>query len=90
MEILTIIGLISLVSFLGCMEVLSFEKIFRIKWELIIAILLFISMVLTFSIIDTKDYRTFVLFAIPTFLFISWIVNYNKIKEIREFLLRTW
>ena len=80
----------SLVSLLTYTEVIKFEKVLKIKWELIINLLLGISTIITWSLIEKNDYRTWIIALIPTILFIYTLVNYSKIKEVREFLLRTW
>lgn len=68
------------------------KKLFSIKWELIIAILLGITTLISWSIYqsDLKDWRMVVLTIIPTILFIVWIICYSQIKEFRLTVKSLW
>ena len=68
------------------------KKVFSIKWELIIAILLGITTLISWSVWQTEkqDWRMLVLTIIPTILFIVWIISYNQIKEFRLEVKNLW
>ena len=85
-----VIVLSSLIGLLAYTETIKFEKVFRIKWELIINIIFGVITIIAWSILEKNDYRTWLLAIIPTVLFISTLINYSRIKEIRIFLLETW
>ena len=88
--IFTTIIISGVVGLLTYTELIQFEKVFRIKWEIIINIILGIITLIAWSMIEKNDFRTVIVAIIPTILLISCLVNYEKIKEVREFLLRTW
>ena len=88
--IVVVIVLSSLIGLLAYTETIKFEKVFRIKWELIINIIFGVITVIAWSILEKNDYRTWLLAFIPTVLFVSTLINYTRIKEIRIFLLGTW
>lgn len=68
------------------------KTILRIKWELVIAILLGISALVSWSLWETEnhDWRLLVLLLIPTIVFAVWIISYSQIKEIRKEVLKLW
>lgn len=68
------------------------KKLFSIKWELIIAILLGITTLISWSVWQTEkqDWRMLVLTIIPTILFIAWIISYSQIKEFRLQVKYLW
>lgn len=68
------------------------KKLFSIKWELIIAILLGITTLISWSVWQTEkqDWRMLVLTIIPTILFIVWIISYSQIKEFRLTVKDLW
>ena len=68
------------------------KKLFSIKWELIIAILLGITTLISWSVWQTEkqDWRMLVLTIIPTILFIVWIICYSQIKEFRLTVKDLW
>ena len=89
-EIIGVIVLSSLIGLLAYTETIKFEKVFKIKWELIINIIFGVITIIAWSILEKNDYRTWLIAIIPTVLFISTLINYSRIKEIRIFLLETW
>lgn len=68
------------------------KKVFSIKWELIIAILLGITTLISWSLweTDVNDWRIIALILIPTFCLIVWIISYSKIKEFRLEVKKLW
>ena len=68
------------------------KKLFSIKWELIIFILLGIATIIAWSVWQTEkqDWRMLVLTIIPTILFIVWIICYSQIKEFRLTVKDLW
>jgi len=68
------------------------KKVFSIKWELIIAILLGITTLISWSLLETgdNDWRIIALSLIPTFCLIVWIISYSKIKEFRLEVKKLW
>ena len=68
------------------------KKVFYIKWEKIILVFLIIYSLINWSIIfiNLKEILLYLFALIPTLISIFWIIKYNDIKEVREYLLRTW
>ena len=68
------------------------KKLFYIKWEKIILVFLIIYSLINWSIIfiNLKEILLYLFALIPTLISIFWIIKYNDIKEVREYLLRTW
>ena len=68
------------------------KKLFSIKWELIIAILLGITTLISWSVWQTEkqDWRMLVLTLIPTICLIVWIISYSTIKEFRKQVKDLW
>ena len=68
------------------------KKVFYIKWEKIILVFLIIYSLINWTIIfiNLKEILLYLFALIPTLISIFWIIKYNDIKEVREYLLRTW
>lgn len=68
------------------------KKLFSIKWELVIAILLGITTLTSWLVWQTEkqDWRMLVFTIIPTILFIVWIICYSQIKEFRLTVKSLW
>lgn len=68
------------------------KKVFSIKWELVIAILLGLTSIISWSLweTDVNDWRIIALILIPTFCLIVWIISYNQIKEFRLEVKKLW
>lgn len=68
------------------------KKVLSIKWELIIAIILGINSLVSWSLWETniKDWRIVALILIPTIGFIAWIICYNQIKQFRLEVKKLW
>ena len=68
------------------------KKVFYIKWEKIILVFLIIYSLINWTIIfiNLKEILLYLFALIPTLITIFWIIKYNDIKEVREYLLRTW
>lgn len=68
------------------------KKLFSIKWELITAILLGLTTLISWSVWQTEkqDWRMLVLTIIPTIAFIVWIISYFQIKEFRLSVKDLW
>lgn len=68
------------------------KKVFSIKWELVIAILLGLTSIISWSLweTDVNDWRIIVLILILTFCLIVWIISYNQIKEFRLEVKNLW
>ncbi len=69
-------------------------KLFKIKWETIIAILVGIVTIIAWSLYesgcDLKDWRMLVITLISTALFIVTIIGYQNIKNFRHEVLKLW
>lgn len=68
------------------------KTILKIKWELIIAILLGILTITSWSIWETgsQDWRVLVITLINTIALIVWIISYSQIKAFRKEVYRLW
>ena len=68
------------------------KKFLSIKWELIIAILLGITTLISWSVWQTEeqDWRMLVLTLVPTLALIIWIICYNQTKEFRLTVKDLW
>lgn len=64
-------------------------NIFKIKWELILAIILGFMAIVGFNIL-TDDLYGFVMEVILVFAFTAWIVGYKDIKAARQLLIKYW
>lgn len=64
-------------------------KVFRIKWELILAIVLGFLAIVGFNIL-TDDTLGCIMEIILVFAFASWLVMYPDIKKARQLLLKSW
>ena len=67
------------------------KTIFKIKWELVITVLLAIATIFSYSVyLEIKDYRLFIVSATSSVLLITMILGYNQAKIFRHEVLRLW
>lgn len=67
------------------------KTIFKIKWELVITVLLAITTIFSYSVyLEIKDYRLFIVSATSSVLLITMILGYNQVKIFRHEVLRLW
>lgn len=67
------------------------KTIFKIKWELVITILLATATIFSYSVyLEIKDYRLFIVSATSSVLLITMILGYNQVKIFRHEVLRLW
>jgi hypothetical protein len=67
------------------------KTIFKIKWELVITVLLAIATIFSYSVyLEIKDYRLFIVSATSSVLLITMILGYNQVKIFRHEVLRLW
>lgn len=66
--------------------------IFKIKWELLGALLLILLDLVSYVmlLIYGSDQNMVLLAFVINFVTFFWMLNYKRIKEIREFLDRMW
>lgn len=64
-------------------------RIFRIKWELILAIILGFLAIIGFDLL-TDEILGCIMEIILVFAFTSWIVIYKDIQKARHLLLQNW
>lgn len=64
-------------------------KLFRIKWELILAIILGFLAIIGFNIL-VDDTLGCIMEIILVFAFTTWVVAYKDIQKARQLLLKNW
>lgn len=64
----------------------------RIKWEAILVILMFITTIFSwiFYMDFIEDIKALVLAIIPTFMLFALLIGYNSIKEFRHQVITLW
>lgn len=68
------------------------KKLFSIKWELIILIVLFATTVVSIEVYHElqQDWKTLFIAMICMSLLIIWIIGYSTIKNLRHEIISRW